>query len=200
MAILLTGFEPFGGEPINPSWELARAWQSEQRHALCVPVVYARAWRQAVQAIETLKPDAVLMFGQSGGAATTRVERVAINLEHTTTPDNAGDIANDRPVIPDAPAAHFSTVPVSSLVSRLQQAGVPAQESLSAGSFVCNSLFFGVMHAVHSRFPHIRAGFFHIPYLPEQAAQHPGSPSMGQDILRQAMKVILEMCANSAPD
>jgi pyroglutamyl-peptidase len=180
MRVLLTGFEPFGGQSLNPSWEVARALhgltlEGAQITSVQLPCVFAQALPALQQALAQHTPDIVLALGQAEGRADFSVERVAINVMDARIPDNAGAQPIDVPVIAGGPAAYFSTLPIKSLVAGLKAAGFPASVSQTAGTFVCNQVFYGLQHAVVGLGVH--SGFMHLPLLPEQAAQWPG-PSL----------------------
>jgi len=182
MSVVISGFEPFNGESLNPSWEVARHLEGKMvdNHPLVavrLPSVFGEAVECLWGAVAHLQPAAILCLGEAGGRSAISVERVAINLEDARIPDNRGQQPRDRPVIPDGPAAYFATLPVRAIVERLTGAGIPAELSLSAGAFVCNHTLYGLLHRLGAQSP-VRAGFLHVPYLPEQAARHPGKPSM----------------------
>ena len=195
MNVLLTGFEPFDRETVNPSWEAARAldgWRQGAAvvHARRIPCVFGAALVALDAAIDELQPQLVLAVGQAGGRSEFTPERVAINVDDGRIGDNAGHQPIDQPVVAGAPAAYFSTLPVKAMVRDLRAAGVPAAVSNSAGTFVCNHLFFGLMHRAATRpVPGMRAGFIHVPYLPEQAARLPGQPSMAMATLVAGLRV-----------
>jgi pyroglutamyl-peptidase len=177
MRILLTGFEPFGGQSINPSWEVARTLQGAviagaQVTAVQLPCVFAQALPVLQQALDTHSPDIVLALGQAEGRCDFTVERVAINVQDARIPDNAGAQPIDVPVIDGGPVAYFSTLPIKSLVAGLKSAGFVASVSQTAGTFVCNQVFYALQHTLAGRGVH--SGFMHLPLLPEQAAQWPG--------------------------
>ncbi|EOB4245739.1 pyroglutamyl-peptidase I [Vibrio metschnikovii] len=202
--VLLTGFEPFGEDSLNPSQALLNA--KEQLHVTgvevigCVlPVVRYQAAEVAINAIKTHQPDLVLMFGQASGRAAITPERVAINLDDYRIADNAGHQPIDEAIIADGPAAYFTTLPVKAMVEDLQQAGISAEVSYSAGTFVCNHLFYAVQHylAQHD----IPSGFIHIPALPEQVpATNPSLPSLGLEPLIAAVRVMIQTCYHSKQD
>jgi pyroglutamyl-peptidase len=180
--ILVTGFEPFGGEDINPSWQLARALAGEEiaGHrvvAVELPCVFGVALEALDAAIARHDPALVLAIGQAGGRDRISLERVAINIDDARIPDNAGAQPIDVPVVAGAAPAYFSRLPIKAMLAALQQAGIPAEISQTAGTYVCNHVFYGLMHALRDR-PDVRCGFIHIPYLPEQAARHPGAPGL----------------------
>lgn len=193
--VLLTGFEPFGGEAINPSWEAVRAldgWRTGGAtvHARRIACVFGQALRELDAAIDELQPALVIAVGQAGGRAEVTPERVAINVDDGRICDNAGCQPIDEPVVPGAPAAYFSTLPIKAIVRELRAAGVPASVSNSAGTFVCNHLFFGLMHRLATRAPAgLRGGFIHIPFLPEQAARWPGQPGMALAAVVDALRI-----------
>lgn len=202
MNILLTGFEPFDKETINPSWEAARAldgWRVDGAmvHARRISCVFGAALRELDAAIDELRPQLVLAIGQAGGRAELTPERVAINVDDGRICDNAGCQPIDVPVVEGAPAAYFSTLPIKAMVRDLRAAGIPAAVSNSAGTFVCNHLFFGLMHRIATRpvvvagAPAMRGGFIHIPYLPEQVARLPGSPSMALDTVIAGLRIAI---------
>jgi pyroglutamyl-peptidase len=180
MRILVTGFEPFGGQSVNPSWEVARALhglvlEGAQVSAVQLPCVFAQALPAMHQALAQHRPDIVLALGQAEGRCDLSLERVAINVQDARIPDNAGQQPIDVPVIKGGPAAYFSTLPIKSLVAGLKAAGFPASVSQTAGTFVCNQVFYGLQHALAGQGVH--SGFIHLPLLPEQAAHWPG-PSL----------------------
>ena len=147
MKILLTGFEPFGGEPVNPAWEAVqrvRAPEGAELLRLQVPTVFARAGDLVCAAMERERPDLVLCVGQAAGRAALTPERVAINIMDASIPDNAGAQPREEPVVPGGPAAYFTTLPVKRIAAAIQAAGVPAAVSNSAGTFVCNALLYRV--------------------------------------------------------
>lgn len=198
--VLLTGFEPFDRDSINPSWEAVSAldgWRFEfpgggavQVHARRMPCVFGAALRALDEAIDELQPQLVLAIGQAGGRSEITPERVAINIDDGRIADNAGRQPIDVPVVPGAPAAYFSTLPIKAVVRDLRAAGVPASVSNTAGTFVCNHIFYGLMHRMAKHpVPGQRGGFIHIPYLPEQAARFPGQPSMSLATMVEALRV-----------
>ena len=176
--ILVTGFEPFGGQSLNPSWEVARALhgltiQGAQVTALQLPCVFSQALPTLQQALATHHlPDIVLALGQAEGRCDFSVERVAINVMDARIPDNAGAQPIDVPVIDGGPAAYFSTLPIKSMVAGLKAAGFPASVSQTAGTFVCNQVFYALQHMLAGQGVH--SGFVHLPLLPEQAAHWKG--------------------------
>ena len=180
MKILLTGFEPFGGEKINPSWEAVRGVGEEIPGAaierLCLPVEWRRGQEMLSQAIERLRPDCVLMTGQAGGCAGVSIERVAINLCETGIADNAGEQKCGEAVEPDGPTAYFATYPYREMLAALRAAKIPASFSFSAGAYLCNCVMYRALHLQATAYPKMAAGFLHLPYLPEQTQDKPSMP------------------------
>jgi len=179
-AILLTGFEPFDGETVNPSWQVASALHGEtiegaRVHALCLPCAFGDALAVLGDALQRRRPQIVLALGQATGRADITPERVAINVDDARIPCNAGRQPIDRAIVPGAPAAYFGTLPIKAIVAALRAAGLPASVSQTAGTYVCNHVFYGLMHALRRR-RGVRAGFVHLPLLPEQAARAAGAP------------------------
>lgn len=176
MKLLLTAFDPFGGETINPAQEiLARIGDTVGDTAiikLVLPTVYGVSGSKLLEAVAAYQPDAVLCLGQAGGRAALTPERVAINIDDADMPDNAGQQPEDRPIVPGGPAAYFATLPIKDMVEAMLDAGIPAQVSNTAGTFVCNHVLYRLLHALAQGFPHVRGGFLHVPYTPQQAAVH----------------------------
>lgn len=200
--VLVTGFDPFDRDSINPSWEAARAldgWRFElpdgqavRVHARRMPCAFGAALQALDEAIDELRPQLVLAIGQAGGRSEITPERVAINVDDGRICDNAGCQPIDVPVIEGAPAAYFSTLPIKALVRELRASGIPAAVSNTAGTFVCNHLFFGLMHRIATRHlpGGLRGGFIHIPLLPEQAARLPGGlPSLPLEMVVEALRI-----------
>lgn len=191
MKILLTGFEPFGESPLNPSQKLIEAiperpFDDVEVLKALLPVDQARAPILLLAHIQKHQPNAVISFGLASGRPKISLERVALNLMDFRIPDNAGTTISDQAVIEGAPAAYFSTLPLRPILEALSKVRIPGEISLSAGSYLCNQVFFSMMHEIHRCNLAIRAGFVHLPALPEQAAQSSKPlPSMGleQDIM-----------------
>jgi pyroglutamyl-peptidase len=192
--VLLTGFEPFGGEAENPSWEAVRQLEGERVDghvvaARLMPCVFGAAIARLEAEIEALRPSVVICVGQAGGRAEISLERVAVNLEDARIPDNAGAQPLDREVVEGGPAAYFTGLPVKAILRDLIAAGIPAALSHTAGTFVCNHIFYGVCHLARRRRGKLRAGFIHVPYSPAQAARNPGSPSLAVPIIVEALRI-----------
>ena len=202
--VLLTGFAPFGGEATNPSWDAVRVLQGRRIAAhrietACLPVVFGDANEALRDAIARTSPTLVVCVGQAGGRAHVSLERIAINVDDARIPDNAGRQPVDTPVVARGPAAYFSTLPLKRLRATLQAAGIPVEVSQTAGTFVCNHVFYGLMHALKRR-PGVRGGFVHIPYSPEQATAHPGAPSLAVETVTEAVQQIVRVSLNHTDD
>ena len=193
--VLITGFEPFGGEQLNPSWEVVRGLDNAiiagcRVVARQLPCVFGESLTVLNSAIDTLSPSLVLAVGQAGGRTDITVERVAINVDDARIPDNKGNQPVDKPIVADGPAAWFSTLPIKAMVAAMREAGVPASVSQTAGTFVCNHVMYGLLHKLRD-LSEVKGGFIHIPYLPQQAAAHPGAPSMAAETVRLALEVAI---------
>lgn len=200
--LLLTGFEPFGGERRNPSIELARALEGQRVHGLSIvvqplPCVFETAAQVLEAALDRWAPAMVLALGQAGGRCELSFERVALNLIDARIPDNAGAQPIDRPVHAGGPAAYFTSLPVKAMVAAARAAGVPASLSTSAGTFVCNQVFYALMHrlATAPPAPAVAAGFLHLPLLPQQAGAAAGQPSMALDTMVVGLRAALAEAA-----
>lgn len=172
MKILLTAFDPFGGESINPAQEALKQLQAPspdtQLIKLVVPTVFGLSIQTVYEAMKEHQPDVVLCVGQAGGRTSITVEQIAINLIDASIADNQGNQPTDIPVFADGADGYFSTLPVKSMVTAIRQAGIPAAVSYSAGTFVCNQLMYGVLYYIYHSFPQTRGGFVHVPYIPQQ--------------------------------
>lgn len=195
MKALVTGFEPFGGERVNPSGEAIRhlpaAIDGLVIATRLLPAAFASSLPPLYAAIAEEQPDIVLCTGEAGSRLDLTPERVAINIQDARIPDNDGAQPIDQPVVAGGPAAYFTTLPIKRAVHALREAGLPASVSNSAGTFVCNHVFYGLMHHAATSGLALSAGFMHLPYLPEQAAHHPKAPSMAlADIVRGILIVL----------
>lgn len=187
MNILVTGFEPFGGESTNPSMELVRALNAQIGAAhipitAILPVTASGGLQAALRAIEKIGPDAVVCVGQAGGRCAVTVERLAVNVDDFSIPDNEGQQPRNLPIVEGGPDAYLSTLPIHEMVEGMRGAGVPAAVSNSAGTYVCNHVMYGVAHYLAQYRPTAVSGFVHIPYLPQQVLDKPDKPSMGLEL------------------
>ncbi len=202
---LLTGFAPFAGEAVNPSREIARALHGKiiAGHRILaaeLPTEFATALPLLGKLIAKHRPALVMALGLAGGRSEISLERVAINLIDARIADNAGAQPVDVRIVENAQNAYFSTLPIKAMRTALLDAGIPAALSLSAGTFVCNQVFFGLAHLLSERYPNVRGGFVHVPYLPQQAAQYPGTPSMALETMISGIQIALHTALTTAQD
>jgi pyroglutamyl-peptidase len=204
MKALVTGFEPFAGDAVNPAGEAVLGLPSRLGelaiHARVLPTVFGRTIAALEDALVTVRPDIVLCVGLAGGRAELSLERVAINVDDARIPDNDGQQPIDRPIVAGGPAAYFTGLPVKAAVAALREAGLPAIVSNTAGTFVCNHVFYGLMHLLATRHLPSRGGFLHVPYLPSQAASLNGAPSMALGQIVQGIEIILRVAAARTDD
>jgi pyroglutamyl-peptidase len=204
MKALVTGFEPFGGEPVNPALEAVQRLPSRlgilDIATETLPAVFGRALDALEDAILATDPDIVLCVGQAGGRTALSLERVAINVDDARIADNAAQRPIDRPIVQGGPAGYFATLPIKAAAAALREAGLPAIVSNTAGTFVCNHVFYGLMHLIASRQMRLRGGFLHVPYLPSQAARQQGAPSMALDDIVRGIEIVLSVAAARTDD
>lgn len=190
--LLITGFDPFGGQSVNPSWEAVRLLPKRigayELTRLEIPTVYGEGAARILRAAEGLHPDVILSIGQAGGRRGITPEVVGINLREARIPDNSGFQPVNEPIAPDGPAAYFATLPVRAMVAAMTAAGLPCALSYTAGAFVCNDVLYTLLH--RCRGTTVRAGFIHVPFLPGQAGQ--GQPSMALDDIVRALCAAIE--------
>jgi pyroglutamyl-peptidase len=194
--VLLTGFEPFNNATINPAWEAVRlleGWSGDgfRVEVLRLPCVFGLANEVLREALVALQPDVVIAVGQAGGRAELSVERVAINVDDASIPDNAGSQPVDCPIVDGGPAAYFATLPIKAIVREMCERALVAGVSQTAGTFVCNHVFYGLMH--HTAGRAVRGGFIHVPYLPEQAQAFEGAPAMALEDIVEGLRAAVEV-------
>ena len=182
MKILVTGFDPFGGEKVNPALEAVKSLPSVIHGAeirwVEIPTVFYQSAEVLEAEIDRYQPDVVLCIGQAGGRTSLTPERVAINQDDARIPDNQGNQPIDTPIRLDGEAAYFSTLPIKAMVQAIKEEELPASVSNSAGTFVCNHLMYQALYLADKKFPNMRAGFMHIPYMTEQVINKPNTASM----------------------
>lgn len=198
MKVLVTGFEPFGGEKINPAWEGVQQLEPNIEGAeiikVQIPTVFGKSINELIAIIDKVHPDIVICVGQAGGRSEITVERVAININDAAIKDNAGNQPVDKPIVVDGPVAYFANLPIKEIVQEIQNAKIPASVSNTAGTFVCNQLFYGLMHYIDTNNPKILGGFIHIPFIPEQVINKRNMPSMALDDIVRGLDVVIR-CA-----
>lgn len=199
MKILFTGFEPFGGEAINPAWEAVQRLPDEINSAAiikrCLPVEFQSVERMIYEILGEVKPDAVVCVGQAGGRNGITVERVAINIDDSSVPDNVGYRPVDMPIRNGAPNAYFSTLPVKAIVKAINDAGIPAALSNSAGTYVCNHLEYCVLDYFSVRMLDKRAGFIHLPFMASQCVNREGVYGMELGDMIKALETAARVIA-----
>ena len=202
--VLVTGFEPFGGEPSNPSWDICTLLPATIAGArietLEVPCEFRRAIEVVAHAIDRSRPSLVICIGQAGGRSQLSVERVGINIDDAREPDNAGSQPVDEPVAPMGPPAYFATVPVKAMAKAARDAGIPAEVSNTAGTYVCNHLLYGVLHYIAASGLATRAGFIHVPYAEGQVVDKPGAPSMAIPTMARGVEAAIAAALEIAID
>lgn len=191
--LLLTGFDPFGGESINPAWEavsrVADRIGEYEITKLQVPTVFGKAGETVSRKADEIGADVVLCVGQAGGRAAVTPEMIGINLRYGRIEDNEGNAPQDEPIVEKGPAAIFATLPARKMAEAIAQAGLPGKLSLSAGAFVCNDLLYSMLYYFHGT--GTRVGFIHVPYLPEQAKN--GEPSLDRDSIIKALEAAISV-------
>ncbi|MFJ4209818.1 pyroglutamyl-peptidase I [Paenarthrobacter sp. NPDC089675] len=203
--ILLTGFEPFGGESLNPSWlAVQRAAEILRREGHTVatvelPCVFGDSAKVLGEALREHGPAIVLSVGMAGGRSRLSLERVAINCDDARIPDNRGQRPIDEAVVAGGPAAYFSTLPIKAALRNLQIEGIRAEVSQTAGTYVCNHVFYALMHALASK-EGVRGGFVHVPYLPEQLPVDSSLPSMPLESIAQGIAVVIRTSIQTMVD
>lgn len=201
--VLITGFAPFDGASVNPSWQAASLVAAEPPEGLTVtaaelPCAFGTSLDVLRDAIRAATPDLVLCLGQAGGRPGVTVERVGINVDDAPIPDNAGNQPVDEPVVPGGPAAYFTGLPVKACVAALREAGVPAAVSNTAGTFVCNHIAYGIGHLTATEFPHVRGGFVHVPWAPEQVTDGT-APALEPATVARGLRALLIAAAHTPP-
>jgi pyroglutamyl-peptidase len=196
--VLLTGFEPFRKEKVNPSWEVCRRI-SEKKYdnteivVKQLPVVFDEAREKAVQYCRQIQPDVILLLGEAGGRTHISVERIAINCDNAPK-DNKGQKRDNQIIEKDGNDGYFATIPVKKILRSLERANIPAVVSNSAGTYLCNHVLYGMLHYVKKNNLQIKVGFIHVPYLPEQTVKKPGKASMSLDLMAKAVETVIQSC------
>ena len=202
--ILVTGFDPFGGEKVNPALEVIKLLPKKigenEVRILEIPTVYKKSVEKIEKEIESYKPDYVLSIGQAGGRASISIERVAINIDDFRIKDNEGNQPIDENIFEDGENAYFSTLPIKAIQNELAKNNIPSSISNTAGTFVCNHVFYGVRYLIEKKYKGIKSGFVHIPYMPEQVIGKADTPSMSLDNILKGVIVIIETIFNVEND
>lgn len=196
MKLLLTAFDPFGGDAVNPALEAVKLVADKIGRfdivKLEVPTVFRKSIERVAQAIEEEKPDAVLCIGQAGGRFEITHERVAINIDDARIKDNEGNQPIDTKIFEDGENAYFTTLPIKAMVEAIREANLPAAVSNTAGTFVCNHLMYGVLYTLAKNYPNIKGGFTHVPFIPEQVARRtPVAPYMALEDIKRGLEAAI---------
>ena len=204
MKILITGFDPFGGEPVNPALEAVKLMKDEIAGAKIIKLEIPTVFRKSVEKIHEMmkaeQPDVVLSIGQAGGRFGVTPERVAINVDDARIKDNEGNQPVDTPIFTDGEAAYFSTLPVKAMVEAIKNKGLPSTLSNSAGTFVCNHVMYGVLYYIHKEFPNVRGGFIHVPFITDQVVTKPNVASMALADITEALESAVEAIVKNQKD
>lgn len=203
MKVLLTGFDPFGGETVNPAYEAVKlvkeVIQSHEIIKIEIPTVFGKSVQVIEKAIDKHQPDIVLAIGQAGGRMALAVERVGINVDDGRIPDNEGNQPIDEVIEPEGANAYFSNLPIKKMVEAIKAQHIPAVVSNSAGTYVCNHVLYGIMHLVNTKYKDIRGGFIHVPYLPEQVVAG-NTPSMSLEMIKRGIEIAIETAISNDTD
>ena len=204
MKILVTGFDPFGGEPINPAIESVKRLPDNIAGAeivkLEIPTVRKKSLEKIEKAINEHNPDVILSIGQAGGRFDISIERVGINLDDFRIPDNEGNQIIDEPIFPDGENSYFVKLPVKAMVQNVQKNNIPASVSYTAGTFVCNHVLYGVLYLIEKKYKGKKSGFIHIPFLPQQVVDKRNMPSMELKTIVKGLTAAIEAIVKNNED
>lgn len=204
MKILVTGFDPFGGEPINPAIESVKRLPVNIEGAeiikLEIPTVRKKSLEKIEKAINEHNPDVILSIGQAGGRFDISIERVGINLDDFRIPDNEGNQIIDEPIFPDGENSYFVKLPVKAMVQNVQKNNIPASVSYTAGTFVCNHVLYGVLYLIEKKYKGKKSGFIHIPFLPQQVVDKRNTPSMELNTIVKGLTAAIEAIVKNNED
>lgn len=196
MKVLITGFDPFGGEKINPAWEAVRALPDNidgiEVVKLQIPTVFKKSAKKLFENIDSVKPDVVICVGQAGGRYEFSVERVAINVDDGRIPDNDGYQPVDSPVFEDGENAYFSTLPIKAIVEEVKKDGIPAAVSNTAGTYVCNHIMYSLLYYLNKNNLNSKGGFIHVPFIPEQVVEKKNTPYMELTRITKALEISIK--------
>ncbi len=204
MKILVTGFDPFGGEPINPAIESVKRLPDNIAGAeiikLEIPTVRKKSLEKIEKAINEHNPDVILSIGQAGGRFDISIERIGINLDDFRIPDNEGNQIIDEPIFPDGENSYFVKLPVKAMVQNVQKNNIPASVSYTAGTFVCNHVLYGVLYLIEKKYKGKKSGFIHIPFLPQQVVDKRNMPSMELNTIVKGLTAAIEAIVKNNED
>lgn len=202
--ILVTGFDPFGGESINPALEVLKLLPNKidgnDIKVLEIPTAARKSIYKVEEEIKNYNPSYILSIGQAGGRSDISIERVAINIDDFRIKDNDGNQIIDEKIYEDGANAYFSTLPIKAIMMEIQKAGIPASISNTAGTFVCNHVFYGIRYLIEKKYMGKKSGFIHIPYLPSQVTEKQGVPSMNLNDVLRAIEIAIKTIFNYEED
>ena len=204
MKVLITGFNPFGGDKINPSFEAVRKLDDViagyEIVKVEIPTVFHKSIMELEKAIIKEKPQIVICVGQAGGRFELTIERVAINVDDARIPDNDGNQPIDEVIFEEGENAYFSNLPIKAMVEEIRKAGIPASISNSAGTFVCNHLIYGLLHLIHTKYQGVRGTFIHVPYIPMQVMNKPNTPCMEIEKMTEGLTLAIKAAIENKED
>lgn len=204
MKILITGFDPFGGESINPALEAVKKLPDtildQEIIKIEIPTVFRKSLEKIEENIQKHNPDVVISIGQAGGRFGITPERVAINIDDARIKDNDGNQPIDISIYEDGEAAYFSSLPIKAMVKEMNDNGIPASVSNTAGTFVCNHVMYGVLYLIDKKYPNIRGGFIHVPYIPSQVTTKPNTPSLSIDDIAKGLELSIKAIIENSSD
>jgi len=204
MKVLITGFNPFGGEKINPSFEAVRKLDDViagyEIVKVEIPTVFHKSITELEKAIIKEKPEIVICVGQAGGRFELTIERVAINLDDARIPDNEGNQPIDEAIFEEGENAYFPNLPIKAMVEEIRKAGIPASISNSAGTFVCNHLIYGLLHLIHTKYQGVRGAFIHVPFIPIQVMNKPNTPYMELEKMTEGLTLAIKAAIENKED
>jgi len=204
MKVLVTGFDPFGGESINPAWEAVKVIKNEIAGAeivtMQIPTVVGKSIEKIHNKMVEINPDIVIAVGQAGGRFGVTPERVAINVTDARIPDNEGNQPIDEPIFADGDTAYFSNLPVKAMVQAIKDAGYPASLSNTAGTYICNHVMYGILYYIQKEFPNVRGGFIHVPFAASQVVEKPNTPSMAIADITASLEAAIQAAVEHKDD
>ncbi len=204
MKVLVTGFDPFGGESINPAWEAVKVIKDEIAGAevikMQIPTVVGKSIAKIHEKMAEINPDIVIAVGQAGGRFGVTPERVAINVTDARIPDNEGNQPIDEPIFADGDVAYFSNLPVKAMVQAIKDAGYPSVLSNTAGTYICNHVMYGVLYYIQKEFQNARGGFIHVPYAASQVVNKPNTASMAIADITVSLEAAIKAAVENATD
>lgn len=204
MKILITGFDPFGGESVNPALEAVKKLPDtilgQEVIKIEIPTVFRKAVEKIEENIEKHNPDVVISVGQAGGRFGITPERVAINIDDARIQDNEGNQPIDIAIYEDGENAYFTNLPIKAMVKEMNDNGIPASVSNTAGTFVCNHVMYGILYLIDKKYPNMRGGFIHVPYIPSQVTTKPNMPSMSADDITKGLELSIKAIIENSSD